>query len=260
MSRHKNRILFANNKGGVGKTTSLVEICAHAVFKNKKVLIIDMDPQGCASRVFLGEIPGPKDSTIFDVLVGQAEVTDALKKATENWPRVHVLGANQKLEVAHKFLEPEPGWETALDEVVESIEENFDLILIDSPPALGLLTKIAIRAANKLVIPTDISLYADDGLSKLLALVDHIEKKTKHKIDLVKVVVTAMQKGGAHATRNALKRLQDEVGEMFMPVELPHTIKVFEAQREAQPRAAAQMLDEDHKLYVGYQKLFEAII
>ncbi|HET9239184.1 MAG TPA: AAA family ATPase [Oligoflexus sp.] len=260
MPRHKNRITIGNNKGGVGKTTTTVELCAHAVYQRKKTLIVDADPQANASRIFLGYKPGAKDTTLFDVLLGEADVTDALKKATDNWPGVYVLPGSQKLESAHKFLESEPGWETALDEIIESIEDNFDLILIDSPPALGLLTKIAIRAANKVLIPTDTSIYGEEAVTKMFALIEHIEKKTKHKVELVRVVLAAMQKGGAYATREALSKLKTEYGDSFLPIELPHTVKVMDAQRAAVPKAAAQILQDDHKLYTGYKQLLESII
>jgi chromosome partitioning protein len=255
MQRNQNRIAVTNNKGGVGKTTTLIEICAHAVEAQKRVLVIDNDPQGNASRILLGYIPKVKDLTIFDLLIGEAEVTDVVKKATENWPRVYVIGANQKLESAHKFLESQPGWETALDDVVESIEDNFDIVLIDSPPNLGFLTKIAIRAANKIIIPTDTSVYAEDGLTKILALIENIETKTKHKVDVVRIVLAALQKGGAHSTRNTIAKLKTSYKDLFLPVELPHTTKVSDAQREAIPKAAAQILDHDHKLYKGYKEL-----
>lgn len=256
----KKRVGVGNNKGGVGKTTTLVELVANSVRRKKKTLVLDLDPQCGAGQMLLGAVPEMDEITLFHVLIGNAGVKDALRKASSNWPGVYVLCSNQKLENAHKFLETEPGWETCLDEIIESIEDNFDEIYVDMPPATGFLTKIALRAINTLVIPTDISIYAASGLNKMFALIDHFERKSNHKIDLVRVIVTASQKGGSKVIRSALDELKEKYGDQYLPVDLPHTVRVWEAQREIPPRAASQVLEENHKLLQGYKSLYEAII
>lgn len=262
MTRNSNRIVIANSKGGVTKTTSLCEVAAHGAKLDKKILCIDLDPQGNTSSTLLGRCLDSRELTIFDLLVDEeANIREAIAKATDNWPNIWVIPGNQKLERAYKFLESEPNWISRLDEVLEQIEHNFDAVLIDTPPAMGMLTKMAIKAANKLLIPTDTSRFANDGDETILGLVNHIQKKTGHKLDDIKMVLTLQQKKGSHATRDAIRYLTDKYDEIFLPVDLPHCIKAIEAQRmHVPPVSVMSLLDSDHKLYQGYEKISQTLI
>ena len=204
MKRNKNRLVIANGKGGVTKTTTTAEIAAHASRRKKKLLLIDMDPQGNLSSTLLGYIPPTSQLTIFDLLIDEdVEIKNVIQKGSLNWPGICILPSNQKLSTAYKFLETEPNWISRLDEVVEQIEHNFDAVVIDTPPSMGLLTKMAIRAANKLLIPADTSTFSDSGDETILALVQHIEKKTGHKLDIIKMVLALQQKQNSFVTKDS---------------------------------------------------------
>ncbi len=256
--RNKNRIVVSNSKGGVGKTTSVIEICAAAARLNiGKGLVIDLDPQGNASRHLLGEVPKPKDETVYDLLMEEdTDIKSVLKKANASWPNVWVIPANQRLKNADKTLESIPHWIDLLDEIVEQIESKFAYIIIDTPPAMNALTKMAVKAANKLLIPTDGSLYSDDGDKTILALVETLKKRTNHHLDLVKMVMTQQQKAGAHAVRHAMNALKSNYEDVFDPVRLPHSVKVNEAQRlHTPPVSPSYILPDDHSLRTGYEKI-----
>lgn len=260
--RHHNRIAISNSKGGVGKTTTCLEIGAHAARMGMKVLFVDMDPQANTSSSILGYTPKATDPTIFELLVeDHGDVLQVIKKGTECWPNSYCLPCNQRLGSAYKFLESEPNWITALDEIIESIEDNFDLILIDTPPSMGLLTKLSIRAANKLLIPTDTSRFADDGDETIIAQVMLLEKKSGHKLDLIRMVLTLQQKRGAYATRDSIDYLKSQYNDLFLDIDIPHSVKVIEAQRmHRPPQSAMSILEPDHKLFLGYEKLTNELI
>lgn len=262
MKRNQNRIVVANSKGGVTKTTSLCELAAHASFEGKRVLCIDLDPQANTTSTLLGHTPTSKDKTLFDLLIdNETDIKDVLCKGSDNWPHIWLLPANQKLEKTYKFLESEPNWISRLDEVIQQIEHNFDAILIDTPPTMGLLTKLAIMAANKLLIPTDTSRFSNDGDETILALAEHIQEKTGHKLETIKMVLTLQQKGGARANVNARKYLKEHYKKIFWDIELPHCVKAIEAQRMySPPKSVSSLLTPDHKLYKGYQQIAKALI
>ena len=262
MSRNKNRLVVANGKGGVTKTTTTCEVAAHASRRKKKILLVDMDPQSNSSSTILGYIPPSTQKTIFDLLIDeQVEIRGVLKKGSNNWPNIWILPSNQKLSTAYKFLETEPNWISRLDEISQQIEHNFDAIIIDTPPSMGLLTKMSIRAANKLLIPTDTSMYSDDGGATILALVNHIERKTGHKLETVKLILAMQQKKNSFVTKNALEYLSETYNEIFMRVDLPHCTKAQEAHRRYEPpKSAMSLLPSDHKLFKGYEKISSALI
>lgn len=262
MPRNNNRLAVANGKGGVTKSTTSCEIAAHASRNKKKVLLVDLDPQGNTSSTILGYLPPSHERTIFDLLVDEeSDIKSVLRKGSEFWPGIWILPSNQKLEKAYKFLESEPNWINRVDEVIEQIEHNFDAVIMDTPPSMGLLTKMAIKASNKVLIPTDTSKFSDDGNDTILALIQHIEDKTGHKLDSINLILALQQKQNSFVTKDSLKFLTENHGDIFLPVDLPHCTKAQEAHRKfSPPRSAMSLLNPSHKLYRGYEKLASVLI
>ena len=223
--RNKNRIVVCNGKGGVGKTTSVIEIAAElSNVQQGRLLVIDIDPSANSTLHLLGYIPKQSELTISNLLLDDDLDTKALfRKATSAWPNTYVIPSNETLNRVPALIEGQEYWINLLDENLETFEHNFDYILIDTPPLTNALTKLALRAANKLLIPTDISEYSDSSDNKILALVKSLEKKGNHKLDLVKLVMTMQQKGNSFAVREAIQTAIKEHGDIFDPVFIPHT-------------------------------------
>ena len=161
MSNKKcNTVVIANSKGGVGKTTTILECAAHAGKNKKKVLVVDMDPQGDSSKALLGRALEPEDAHIFHLLVGEVGVEDVVRSSNEHWENVHIIPADIKLTTLPEHLSGVLGYEKKLYKVLGSIKHLYDLILIDTGPQTTILTQIAMRAADQLLIPTDTSVYS----------------------------------------------------------------------------------------------------
>jgi chromosome partitioning protein len=217
----RTRVLtVSNQKGGVGKTTTAVNIAASMASVGARVLVIDLDPQGNASTA-LG-VPHTADiPSVYDVLIDEFPLADIVQVSPES-PNllcapstIHLAGAEIELvsQVAREHR-----LRTALEEYLAGLEERLDFVLIDCPPSLGLLTINAFTAANELLIPIQCEYYALEGLSQLLGTVRMIQKHLNPSLHLSTILLT-MYDG---RTRLA-QQVADEVREHF-PKEVLHTV------------------------------------
>ncbi len=175
-------ISISNHKGGVGKTTSSVNIGAGLAQLKKKVLLIDLDPQANLSQSLGIE---DSDFNIYGSLVGSYPLTPI--KITEN---LDLIASNLDLSGAEIELSSEAGREFILKELISKIEEEYDFILIDCPPSLGLLTINALTASHKIIIPVQTQYLAIQGLTKLIEVKDKIIKRLNKDLDLAGVILT----------------------------------------------------------------------
>lgn len=217
----RTRVLtVSNQKGGVGKTTTAVNIAASMASVGARVLVIDLDPQGNASTA-LG-VPHTADvPSVYDVLIDEFPLADIVQVSPES-PNllcapstIHLAGAEIELvsQVAREHR-----LRTALEEYLAGLEERLDFVLIDCPPSLGLLTINAFTAADELLIPIQCEYYALEGLSQLLGTVRMIQKHLNPSLHLSTILLT-MYDG---RTRLA-QQVADEVREHF-PKEVLHTV------------------------------------
>ncbi|MBN1788768.1 MAG: ParA family protein [Sedimentisphaerales bacterium] len=167
------KIAMLNQKGGVGKTTSVVNIAAALAKNGAKVVVADFDPQAHLT-IHLGVEPGSIEAGTYKVLTGAAGFDDALVKAREN---LYLLGANIHLVGAESELISIVGRETIFREAVASSKRDFDYLLIDCPPSLGLLTLNSLAAAAEVIIPLQPHFLALQGLGKLLQTVSLVSKR-----------------------------------------------------------------------------------
>lgn len=176
-------IAFSNQKGGVGKTTSAVNIGAYFASKNKKVLLIDLDPQANMTKALGVENP---EVTIYGVLIGEQRL--AAVTVTENMalvPCAYGMSGFERIkggELDNEYL---------LKELLEPLKVKFDYILLDCPPALGLITINALAAADEVLIPLEAQIFGVDGLNKVLEIVERVRKR----------INPALQIGGIFFTR-----------------------------------------------------------
>ncbi|MBR5143577.1 MAG: ParA family protein [Clostridia bacterium] len=180
-------VAFSNQKGGVGKTTSCVNISAQIANKGKKVLMIDMDPQGNATSG-LGIQKSKVKNTIYDVIIGKCDISDAIIKT--RFKNLSVVPANIDLAGAEIELQE-------LDEnlnftkiALESIKEDYDYIFIDCPPSLGMLTVKALSVADGVVIPMQCEFYALEGLSQLMITISKIKTHYNNTLNVTGILIT----------------------------------------------------------------------
>jgi len=181
-------VAFANQKGGVGKTTTAVNLAAALAERGQKTLLIDCDPQGNAGIHLLGSEVGGYEDTIYHVLRGEISVTKALRPVP-TVAGLDILPANITLSAAEAEFLTAVGRERLLAGVLASLD-GYDYVLLDSPPSLGLLTLNALAAAHQVLVPVQTHFFALAGLSILWGLVNQIKAKVNKKLRITGVIAT----------------------------------------------------------------------
>lgn len=167
------KIAVLNQKGGVGKTTTVVNVSAALALKGQRVLVIDLDPQAHLT-IHLGADQDPDAAGVYEVLTGSATMADAMRNVREN---LWLLGASIDLVGAEAELVNEVGREIILAQAVESVQDRFDVLIIDCPPSLGLLTLNSLAAVNEVIIPIQPHFLALQGFSRLLQTVTLVQSR-----------------------------------------------------------------------------------
>lgn len=216
-------IAVLNQKGGVGKTTSTINLGAYLAKTGKSVLVVDFDPQGNATSG-LGIDKHNLSATMYDVLFGQAEVSDAIQET--NTDRLFVLPANPSLASAEVELVSQMQRELILKNILANVAH--DIVLIDCPPSLGLLTVNALAAANHLLIPVQAEYYALEGLSQLLSVVQRVRAGLNPGLDLLGVIVT-MYDSRTSLSEQVYEELQKHFSDKLFKTVIPRNVRLAEA-------------------------------
>ena len=252
----RDAITIANSKGGVGKTTSLCEICG--LNPKKQILVIDLDPQGNASQFLLGldELPDGT-ATTYNLLVDKnPDFNNLVLSASAKFKHVDLIPADDELSNAEDKLSRQPAWEQKLAVALKDIWEHYDHILIDTGPQINMLTYIALMTSRTLIIPTDASKKAFRGINKLMYMRDSLKERTGHYIEKVHVIQTATHKEQSISFKKSRSALQESFPKNFRnEILLPHSVKVQDADWSKEPIMACDILPKNHKLVTGYKKL-----
>lgn len=224
-------ICIANQKGGVGKTTTTVNLAAALAQINCKVLIIDLDPQGNASSGLGIKKYENQDSNIYHVLVGQK----TLSQVTQNTlvTNLRLAPANPDLVGAEIELVDMPRREYRLKSAIETIGSEYDYILIDCPPSLGLLTVNALSSANSFLVPLQCEYYALEGLSQLLNTAGIIKKNLNPELKIEGIVLT-MFDARNNLSHQVVNEIQSHFGDKVFKSIIPRNVRLSEAPSHGQ--------------------------
>jgi chromosome partitioning protein len=215
----------ANQKGGVGKTTTTVNIAAALSMGGLRTLVIDLDPQGNASTA-LG-VPHRDTAGIYEVLMGDEPITTVIQKVA-GFPSLDCIPANSSLANAEVNLVSMVARELRLKEALEEISPNYDYIFIDCPPSLGLLTINALAAARELLIPIQTEYYALEGLSQLLETYGIVKKRLNANLDLSTIVLT-MFDGRTRLSNDVAANVRAHFPKELIDIPIPRAVRVSEA-------------------------------
>lgn len=218
-------VSFSNQKGGVGKTTSCVNLAAQIANKGKKVLLVDMDPQGNATSG-LGISKAKIRKTIYEVIIGQCDIKDAMiKTAFKNlWivpATIELAGAELEL---HELDESLDFAKIAFD----SVKEDFDYIFIDCPPSLGMLTVKALSVSDGVVIPMQCEFYSLEGMSQLFNTIKKIRQLFNPTLQVVGILLT-MYNGRLTLTGQVVAELKKYYADQLFRVPISRTVRLSEA-------------------------------
>ena len=223
-------IAFANQKGGVGKTTTAINLAAALFERGKRVLLCDFDPQGNATSGF-GVDPRSLETSIYDLIV--ADEPD-VKSAIVSTKWVDLIGANVNLAGAELDLIAMDDREKRLRGVLERVREDYDYIFIDCPPSLGLLTLNCLCAADSFLVPLQCEYYALEGLSQLMTTVRMVKKAMNPSLVLEGVLLT-MFDGRTNLSIQVVEEVKKHFpGEVFSSV-VPRNVRLSEAPSHGQP-------------------------
>lgn len=224
-------IALCNQKGGVGKTTTTINLGAALAEYGRRVLAIDFDPQGALSAG-LG-VPTHDVTTIYDLLLGRSKDTKAAILETST-PNLDVIPANIDLSAAEVHLVNEVAREQILARVLRQVADDYDVILIDCQPSLGLLTVNALTAAHGVLIPLECEYFALRGVALLIETIDKIRDRLNPAICLDGIVATMYDPRTLHS-REVLERVVETFGDAALETVIGRTVKFPDATVAAEP-------------------------
>jgi chromosome partitioning protein len=246
-------IALCNQKGGVGKTTSTINLGASLAEYGRKVLAIDFDPQGALSAG-LG-VPTHDVTTIYELLLGSNRDTASAIIET-SVPGLHVIPANIDLSAAEVHLVNEVAREQILARVLRSVVNDYDVILIDCQPSLGLLTVNALTAAHGVLIPLECEFFALRGVALLVETVDKIRDRLNPAIKLDGILAT-MYDGRTLHSREVLERVVSQFGDDVLETVIGRTVKFPDASVAGAPITT---FAPDHQAAAAYRQLARELI
>lgn len=243
-------ISIANQKGGVGKTTTAVNLSACLATLGKKVLLIDVDPQGNTTSG-IGVDKGDVDCCIYNVLVEDINPKEAIIHTEVEG--LHIIPSTIQLAGAEIELVPTISREVRLKRALEAVEQEYDYIIIDCPPSLGLLTINSLTASNSVLIPVQCEYYALEGLSQLLNTVRLVQKHLNTNLEIEGVLLTMLD-----ARTNLGIQVIDEVKKYFrekvFQTIIPRNVRLSEAPSHGQPIITYDPKSRGAEVYIDLAK------
>lgn len=246
-------LTITNQKGGVGKTTTCVNLAASLAATKKRVLLIDLDPQGNAT-MGSGVDKHTLECSVYEVLTEQASAADAVIK--DSPVGYHIIGANGDLTAAEVELLQLPRREFRLKMALQPLHDQYDFILIDNPPSLNLLTVNALSASGGVIIPMQCEYYALEGISALIGTIDKINKRLNPDLKIEGILRT-MFDPRMSLTKDVSDHLVEYFGDQVYRTVIPRNVRLAEAPSHGLP---ALLYDKNSRGAVAYLALAGELI
>jgi chromosome partitioning protein len=241
-------ICIANQKGGVGKTTTSVNLSASLAARGRKVLVIDMDPQGNASSGVGIKRYSQQDRNIYHVLIGERDLEQVVLSTTN--PNLFIAASNPDLVGAEIELVDAERREFRLKAAIASVREQFDFVIIDCPPSLGILTLNSLTAADTFLVPLQCEYYALEGLSQLLNTAGLIKKNFNPNLRIEGIVLTMFDQRN-NLSHQVVSEIKSHFGDKVFQSVIPRNVRLSEA-----PSHGLSIIDYDAKS-IGAQRYQE---
>ena len=246
-------IAIANQKGGVAKTTTVINLADALARKGKKVLVADLDPQGNATSG-IGINRRELKNCVYDLLVNDLTVAEVM--VPTNFKRISVLPATINLAGAEIELVSAVARESKFRQAIAGVRDKFDYILIDCPPSLGLLTLNALTAADSIMIPVQCEYYALEGLEQLLNTFNLVRKHLNPQIQILGVLMT-MYDSRTNLSAQVVEQVREYFGERVFKAVVPRNVRLSEAPSHGMP---ISYYDGKSKGAETYAQLAEEVI
>ena len=224
-------IAIANQKGGVGKTTTAINLSACLAEAGQRVLAVDFDPQGNATSG-LGFEKGYMSKTVYELLMGECEINECVIKEVQK--NLDILPSDVDLSGAEIELLDQSDKESKLRKELEKVEKDYDFIIVDCPPSLNLLTINALTAADTVLVPIQCEYYALEGLSQIIQTVDLVKKKLNPKLELEGVVFT-MYDARTNLSLEVVENVKNYLKGTIYKTIIPRNVRLAEAPSHGMP-------------------------
>jgi chromosome partitioning protein len=246
-------IAFANQKGGVGKTTSAINIASALGILGKKTLLIDSDPQGNASSG-VGVVNPKHSSTTYDVLIGRCSASAAIQHT--EFKKLDVMPSTMDLAGAEFELVDIESRETRLKTALAEIENDYDFIIIDCPPSLGILTLNALVASDGVVLPMQCEYFALEGLSQMTKTIEQVKRLYNPKLTITGILIT-MYNGRLNLSLQVVDQIKKFYAKKLFKTAITRNVRLSEAPSYGQP---IQYYDKHAKGTEAYNEVAKELL
>lgn len=247
-------LAIANQKGGVGKTTTTINLSACLAEKGKKVLVIDTDPQGNTTSGF-GLNKNELETSIYDLMLGENSAKECMVEI-ENIPGLKLIPSNIDLSGAEIQLIDENNKEYILRDAIDYVKDEFDFVIIDCPPSLNMLTINAMTTADSVLVPIQCEYYALEGIAQLMMTIDLVHDRLNEKLTMDGVVFT-MFDGRTNLSNEVVESVKNSIQAHVYGTIIPRNVRLAEAPSHGLP---INLYDSKSAGTESYRKLADEII